>query len=159
MKSFADLPADVLLEHALSPPCSSHSIQLNHNGNSTEPEPQSLNAFSRLKRRWSLFPLRRSKRNFSNSNDLNRKNRVSLPPESRITSKNDEPESETTEIVLMSPDERVKLLSDQYCSSSIVPINVSQKYFSRLSSTRRSLIHVKFIYFSFLIVKLFIFFL
>lgn len=134
------MPTNALLERALSPLCSSHTVRLRSNR-----EPESNPA--KLKRRWSLFPIRRSKRANTGSGELTRnsKNRISLPLDSMTSSSRTlgtPEEIGPVEVVLMSPDERVKLLADQFSSPKVVPIDVSGRNFRRMSTGRRSLIHV-----------------
>lgn len=222
-KSASDVPSHVLLERALSPPCSSHSIVLRPKKTKTKADKTS-HAFSedegttnsdanssasstlpRLKRRWSLFPMRRKSaqrqsksisvisgptlvdhqhlqphqqphdqghhslsRLFSRSN----RNRQSLPPNQSLpgqtnastmatsgnasssldggggdeedrgnSSSNSKPEAEV--VLLMSPEERVKLLAAQFSSPVLVNIDTSGRRFQRMSVGRRSLIHVR----------------
>lgn len=167
----------MLLERALSPPCSSHSITLRKS--TTNQQANQLNfelsrnsgRFSKLKRRWSLFPLRQLSKRFGG------KNRLALiegPKYENVPLENEDGQPILTkalhsshenihgtnidniddngwetpkEIILMSPEKRAKILADQFCDSTIVDIDVSGKYFDRLSFTRQSLIHVSIIWF------------
>lgn len=222
-KSASDVPSHVLLERALSPPCSSHSIVLRPKKTKTKADKTShalsedegatnsdanssaSSTLPRLKRRWSLFPMRRKSaqrqsksisvisgptlvdhqhlqphqqphdqghhslsRLFSRSN----RNRQSLPPNQSLpgqtgpkmaTSGNasssldgggggggnegdrgnkSKPEAEV--VLLMSPEERVKLLAAQFSSPVLVNIDTSGRRFQRMSVGRRSLIHVRY---------------
>ncbi|OTF80793.1 hypothetical protein BLA29_012912, partial [Euroglyphus maynei] len=60
IKSASELPEHVQLERALSPPCSSHSITLRrrHSKSSITNDDEIEKQPTKLKRRWSLLPLR-----------------------------------------------------------------------------------------------------
>lgn len=165
------------MERALSPPCSSHSITLRrhhskssitNDGQDDENEKQ----LPKLKRRWSLLPLRRLSKRWRMVNDNNRTNRLSLAIEGSLSdnerierkklllrsqsshehkdrdihtsvpSDNNDEDDDPKEIILMSPEERDQLLAKQFSDPQTVSIDVSGRSFDRLSNTRRSLIHV-----------------
>ncbi|KAI2802193.1 hypothetical protein BLOT_010386 [Blomia tropicalis] len=191
-KSASDVPNHILLERALSPPCSSHSIQLRPK-KLADSEQISINGDeSKLRRRWSLFPIRRKSRQQHQSSSsgsvppplksiknnesspsssstlqsnqfFNRfsRTRRSLPSSTTIRrnhlesnqTEHDDPQTTLPideevngprEVLLMSPEERFKLLAGQYSQSTIVNIDISGRNFNRLSMGRRSLIHTDF---------------
>lgn len=171
--SASDIPTDVLLEKALTPLCNNHNVRLRdrsplkNNGDESATLP-------RLKRRWSLFHrrskkqsseegnvatnstspfkrfslLRRSERpSLESSNSSGRQVSVSTTALDQIEPLNTETieEEKTNEIVLISPEDRIRLLAEKYCDPIEVPIDVSGRTFNRMSRNRRSLIHVIFL--------------
>lgn len=159
------------MERALSPPCSSHSITLRKPITNQQTDQLNIDSsrnsgrFSKLKRRWSLFPLRQLSKRFGGKNRLAliegpKYGNISLEKEDgqpiltkafhssheNIHEAIDDWET-PKEIILLSPEKRAKLLADQFCDSTIESIDVSGKYFDRLSFTRQSLIHVSNIFF------------
>ncbi|KAH7644863.1 hypothetical protein HUG17_0401 [Dermatophagoides farinae] len=179
IKSASELPEHVLLERALSPPCSSHSITLRrHHSKSSiindEQDDENEKQLPKLKRRWSLLPLRRLSKRWRMVNDNNRTNRLSLAIDGSLSdnerierkklllrsqsshehndrdihtsvpSDNNDEDDDPKEIILMSPEERDQLLAKQFSDPQTVSIDVSGRSFDRLSNTRRSLIHSEF---------------
>lgn len=166
-KSFADMPVDQKLRHAMSPPCSEHTVELKKGVE----EPSSSNTQTKLKRRWSLLPFRRNRSSNPNRRSLSvavsdsedalpsvpRKNGSSLPPrkdrvsvsrqdpvQSKDSPKPQAPQEQQQVILLMTPEERLKVLAEQFGNSASVDIDVSGRSFNRMTKNRRSLIHVSF---------------
>lgn len=169
------MPADVLLEKALTPLCNNHTVHL-RDRSPTKQQLKSLEngeesaTLPRLKRRWSLFHRRSKKQSSEEGNNtspfkrfslLRRSERPNLDSASSSSGRRVsvsttaldslEPstpaaaeDEQSKEIVLISPEERIRLLAEKYCNPIEVPIDVSGKTFTRMSRNRRSLIHVIF---------------
>jgi len=65
-----------------------------------------------------------------------------VPLSARTEDRPDNAEPSVREVYLITPGERAALLASLYASPQLVDINVTGRNFDRLSSTRRSLIHV-----------------
>lgn len=120
-------------------------------GESQSPVRSSEPFFSRLTRnRQSLPPESRIARSGfpSTSQQQNGGQSETVPsPMSRTADQPDngvDGEPSVREVYLITPGERAALLASLYASPQLVDINVTGRNFDRLSTTRRSLIHVSF---------------
>ena len=114
-------------------------------GESQSPVRSSEPFFSRLTRnRQSLPPESRIARSdyASTSQQKQQKPSESLP--SSVHSGDENDSTSVREVYLITPSERAALLASLYSPPRLVDINVTGRNFDRLSSTRRSLIHVRF---------------
>ena len=112
-----ELPREVIISRAKTPLCQQHNVVLNKDKDSDNPK--------------------------CNNNQIKKHKKINVEDGSSLGDSNQQQNNANEQLyALPSPEEQMQLISKEVFPSKYVPIDVTGVGFTRMSSMRRSLIHV-----------------